>query len=108
MSTPASPTWHVDHGTLAAYADGTATPLAAASVEEHLLSCDDCRLLLGPLVEPAPLDLAWQAIRERVEAPAVGWLERIIHRAGVSFESARLLVAVPAFQGAWLLGLVWT
>ena len=67
MSTPASPTWHVDHGTLAAYADGTATPLAAASVEEHLLSCDDCRLLLGPLVEPAPLDLAWEAIRERVE-----------------------------------------
>ena len=106
MSTPASPTWHVDHGTLAAYADGTATPLAAASVEEHLLSCDDCRLLLGPLVEPAPLDLTWHAIRERVEAPAVGWLERIIHRAGVSFESARLLVAVPAFQGAWLLGLL--
>jgi hypothetical protein len=106
MSTPASPTWHVDHGTLATYADGTATPLTAASVEEHLLGCDDCRLRLGPLMDPAPLDLAWESIRERVEAPAVGWLERILHWLGVSLESARLLVAVPAFQGAWLLGLL--
>jgi hypothetical protein len=52
------------------------------------------------------VDRAWTAIRAHVEAPRPSVAERLIRRWGISTEVARLLVAVPAFRGAWLLGLL--
>jgi hypothetical protein len=51
------------------------------------------------------VDRAWSAIRAHVETPRRSLPERLINRLGISTETARLLVAVPAFRGAWLLGL---
>ncbi len=51
-----------------------------------------------------PLDRAWRAIRAHVEEPRAGLVERLLAALGMSSESARLLAAVPAFRGAWLLG----
>ena len=51
------------------------------------------------------LDLVWDGVRERVEAPAPGPVERVLVGLGLSAETARLLVSVPAMQGAWLVGL---
>ena len=53
-----------------------------------------------------PVDRAWAAIRAHVEAPRRSVAERLVGWFGVSAESARLLAAVPAFRGAWLLGLL--
>ena len=105
MSWQSTPTWHLDETTLRAYVDGHPLSVVGASVEAHLLECPACREHLGELMPHAPVDRAWGAIRAHVEAPRPSVAERVLRRLGVSVESARLLVAVPAFRGAWLLGL---
>ena len=49
---------------------------------------------------------AWEAIRAHVETPRRSVVERLLGRIGVSTETSRLLAAVPAFGGAWLVGVV--
>jgi hypothetical protein len=97
--------WHTEETLLRAYADGRAGPVSAASVEAHLLSCAECRANFGPLMAAEPLDTTWDAIRAAVEAPRRSVMERVLGQLGMSEESARLLIAVPAFRGAWLLGM---
>jgi hypothetical protein len=80
--------------------------MSAASTEAHLVECAACRESFGPLMAAEPLDRAWDGIRATIEAPRRSALERVLGRLGMSGESARLLVAVPAFRGAWLLGML--
>jgi hypothetical protein len=101
-----SATWHVDATALSAYAEGRCTAVAGASIEVHVMGCRSCTSALRDLMPPEPVDRAWQAIRARVEEPRAGVVERLLRLLGVSAESARLLGAVPAFQGAWVLGVV--
>ena len=100
-----SATWHVDATALAAYAEGRCTPVAGASVEVHLMGCRRCTTALRVLMPPEPVDRAWRRVRAHVEEPRAGVVERLLRVLGVSEESGRLLGAVPAFQGAWMLGL---
>jgi hypothetical protein len=100
-----STTWHVDVSTLASYAEGRCTPLVGASVEAHLMSCRSCARALRDVVPPEPVERAWQAIRAHAEEPRPGIVERLLGLLGVSAESARLLGAVPALRGAWILGM---
>jgi hypothetical protein len=51
------------------------------------------------------VDRAWIAVRAHVETPRASLPERLVRGFGVPSETARVLVAVPAFRGAWLLGL---
>lgn len=106
MSWQSTPTWHLDEATLRAYVDGRPLTVVGASVETHLVECSVCRVRLGELMPRQAVDLAWSAIRSHVETPRRSLPERLINRWGVSTEVARLLVAVPAFRGAWLLGLL--
>ena len=62
------------------------------------------RAVLRELMPREPLDRAWRAIRAHVEEPRRRIVERLLVALGMSSESARLLAAVPAFRGAWLLG----
>jgi len=101
-----SPGWHLDEPTLRAYVDGRPLTVVGASVEAHLVDCPDCRGLLGGLMSHRVVDRAWAGIRVRVEAPDRSVAERLVRWCGASAESARLLVAVPAFRGAWLLGML--
>ena len=105
MSRQSTPTWHLDEATLRAYVDGRPLTVVGASVEAHLVDCPDCRMRLGEVMPHEVVDRAWSAIRAHVEAPRRSLPERLIRRLGISTETARLLVAVPAFRGAWLLGL---
>ena len=105
MNGQGTPTWHLDEATLGAYAGGQPLTVVGASVEAHLVDCPSCRSRLGEVMSHEVVDQAWHAIRAHVEAPRHGLGERLIRRLGVSTEAARLLVAVPAFRGAWLLGL---
>ena len=106
MSVPTSPHWHLTEPILRDYATGEALPVAGASVEAHLLACPDCRTRLGAVLPSEPFDLTWSKIREQVEAPDVSVVERLLRHLGMSAESARILAAVPAFRGAWLLGVL--
>jgi len=99
-----SATWHVDVTVLESYAKGRSTPVGGASVEAHLMECPECGAVLRELMPREPLDRAWVAIRAHVEEPRAGVAERLLAVLGLSRDSARLLAAVPAFRGAWLLG----
>jgi hypothetical protein len=68
------------------------------------MDCRACTGALRELMPSEPLDRAWRAIRSHVEEPRAGLVERLLGALGLSSESARLLAAVPAFRGAWLLG----
>ncbi len=98
-----SATWHIDVSVLESYAAGRSTPVGGASVEAHLMDCRECGAVLRELMPREPLDRAWRAIRAHVEEPRAGIVERVLGGLGISSESARLLAAVPAFRGAWLL-----
>jgi hypothetical protein len=98
--------WHVGDAALRGYADGSASAIAGASVEAHLMGCATCRQRLGALIPREPLEKAWEAVRTAMETPRVSVVERLLGWLGVPTESARLLAAVPAFRGAWLLGLL--
>jgi len=100
-----SATWHVDATALASYAEGRCTPVVGASVEAHLMGCRSCSTELRGLMPAEPVERAWQAIRAHVEEPRPGLVEQLMTACGLSTQSARLLGAVPAFRGAWLLGL---
>jgi hypothetical protein len=104
MHTPSA--WHLDDETLRAYADGTPLPVLGPSVEAHLPGCPRCRERFDALVPDASVDLAWRRIRAVVEAPRRSAAERLLHGIGLSAESARLLGAVPALRGAWVLGVL--
>lgn len=103
MSWQSTP-WHLDEATLRAYVDGHPLSIVGASVEAHLVDCPGCRVRLSELVPHQAVDRAWTAIRAHVEAPRRSVAERLLRWCGVSTDSARLLAAVPAFRGAWLLG----
>lgn len=99
-----STAWHADEAALRGLADGTAGPVLAASLESHLMRCETCRAQVNALAFTDSLETVWAGIRERVEEPRPSVVERLLARAGLSRESARLLAAVPAMRGSWLLG----
>lgn len=97
--------WHAGDAALQEFSDGTVGPVMGASVESHLMQCAACRSRLTAITPPEPLDEVWLAIRERVEPEEAGVIERLLGRLGLSHESSRLLAAVPALRGAWVLGM---
>ena len=101
-------TWHLDHELADRYTGGRVNHVLAASVEQHLVACADCRGLIAERspVEPLRLDAVWADIQDRVEAPPVGWIERGLRAVGLSDPTARLLAATPALRGAWLTAVV--
>jgi hypothetical protein len=103
MTTPQDAV-HADLAVLRAYADGSASPVAAASVEEHLMLCARCRALFAPMVPAPPLAETWGRIRAGMETPRPSVAERLATWLGLHPDTARILCAVPAFRGAWLLG----
>lgn len=97
-------TWHLPARQLADYATGQLDHAAAMSVEAHLLNCRACR-------DRMPADEGWLAaqwadLRDTVDQPRPGLVERVLTAAGVNEATAHLLVATPMLYRAWLLGMV--
>jgi hypothetical protein len=89
-------TWHADEETLRSWATGTAAPLLAASVEGHLLRCEDCRRRTSSLsVRPTPEDAVrrWDALADRIDRPR-------------SSSLLRIGLATPGLRTAWLVSLL--
>lgn len=96
--------WHLDRELADRYGSGRVTGALAASVEQHLVGCPDCRGLL--VAEDARLDAVWAGIVEEVHAPRAGWLERALRGLGVTATTARLVAATPSLRGAWVLSVL--
>lgn len=96
--------WHLEQELAERYADGRVSPVLAASVEQHLLACADCRGRVP--ADEQRLDAVWAEVLETVEAPRVGLLERTLRSLGVSDATSRLVAATPSLRGAWLTGVL--
>lgn len=96
--------WHLDTDLAGRYAGGTLGSVLTASVEQHLVACDECRALLAPHVETTRLDAVWSEVLERVEQPRRTLLERVLGGLGVGDATARLVAATPSLRGAWVMG----
>jgi hypothetical protein len=105
MTIKRSGEWHAGDAALEEFSDGTIGPVMGASVETHLMQCAECRARLTAITPPGPLDEVWLAIRETIEPDAPSLIERLLVRGSLSAESGRLLAAVPALRGSWVLGM---
>jgi len=104
MAMMASTAWHAGEDLLAAYTQGTLDPVGAASVEQHLLRCAECRAAVRDHVDPAPLALAWSAVRDAVEIPPQPLVVRLARRLRLSEPTSVLLAATATLRTAWLVG----
>lgn len=104
--------WHVDEMALRRWIDGTDSLPQSASVEQHLLGCPECRdrvvasMAALPATRPVDLEVAWSRVRDAIELPRPSVGERVLRRLGLPAADARLVVAAPAFRGAWVGGVL--
>ena len=94
--------WHVDDAALARWVEGTDGSITGASVEQHLLSCAECRAKVP--AEPV-VEQVWARVQDVVEMPRESRLEQLLRRIGLPPADARIVAVSPAFRGAWLVGL---
>lgn len=98
-------TWHVAPTTLDSWISGDVTSVSAASVEQHLLACADCRAVVADRVASAPpldLDGVWSQVADRVEPPRPNAISRAMRRLGVREPDALVVGVAPAFTAAWI------
>jgi hypothetical protein len=100
--------WHMDEPILDRYAGGTLGGASMYSVEAHLVGCARCRGELSRRVDASRVDRIWAGVRDLVEAPRTGPLERILVRAGVPAHVARLLMATPVLRPSWIVSVAAT
>jgi hypothetical protein len=94
--------WHLESAMIDAYRDGDVSPAIAASLEAHVVACDECRRLITQRVDATRATNNWSAIAERVDAPRRNGVERLLTRLGVRDHIARLIVMTPTFRVAWV------
>ena len=75
--------WHLDDDTLRRYVERADSLAEGASVEQHLLSCDPCRVRVNAVAsapELSVIDLAmvWDRTRDAIEVPQPSFFERVL------------------------------
>jgi len=96
--------WHITDDQLAAFGGGTLDPVAASSVETHLVACDACRSVLrqhAADVEDAAIrrERIWASIGDRIDRPTRmwpgrGWLQATVGAPSLFVATAALVVAL--------------
>jgi hypothetical protein len=100
--------WHADDAQLTAFRDGTLAPIAAASLEAHLIGCARCRTALAHATvgdATGRRDRIWHAIEDRIDRPSHDWrgqwwLQTTIGTPSLVWASVALLLtllAIPLF-----------
>lgn len=99
---------HVEMTLLRAYAGGDVDAAHAFSVEAHVVECSHCQAAVSAFVPVVRLERGWLEIEDRLDAPRVGVVERLLVRVGVAPHVARLLGTTPSMRASWLLALAIT
>lgn len=96
--------WHATDDELGAYSASTASPVLAASVDAHLIGCEECRRSLGRISTLTDTERRWTALADAIDRPSPSLLERLgLLRAGRVRTAA---LASPALRWAWATALV--
>jgi len=96
--------WHLDDDALRRYVERTDSLAEGTSVEQHLLSCEQCRARVTVAVDVIDLAAVWDRTRDTVEVPRPSAFERLLRSAGLPAHEARLVAVASAFRGVWLTG----
>ena len=94
--------WHVDEVTAARYVERTIDPAVAASIDAHLMACDECRATMNASVDAVALAAVWAGINDTLDTPRLGWVERALHAAGCSDVTSRIVAATTRTRVAYL------
>jgi hypothetical protein len=96
--------WHVPDPLLTRFARNPETldDDTAASIEEHVVRCAECRSAVHHAVDPAELASSWDLVADHIDRPAATVVERALQLIGMHDGMARLVSATPALSGAWL------
>ena len=96
--------WHVSDEALGSWVDGTAGPVAGASVEQHLGRCERCRGVVASLVPADDVPGSWEAILEAVELPPPSLGVRLMTRVGLGPADRAVVDTAPVLRIGWLVG----
>jgi hypothetical protein len=94
--------WHLGDDLLRRYVTQTDSVAEGASVEQHLLACQDCRARVGAAAGVIDQAAVWDRTRDRLELPRPSAFERLLQWAGLPAHEARLVAVAGAFRGVWL------
>ena len=97
-------TWHVDASTLGAWVEGTSGPIVSASIEQHLVRCEQCRAAVAGLVRIEDVPGDWDDVLAEVSGGA-GPVEHVLDRLGLQAGDAVVVGAAPVLRIAWSAGL---
>jgi hypothetical protein len=95
--------WHIDPPLLDRYLAGHLDPAGSASIEAHVVACEECRAAIAGQLRDPVLDAAWNTVADRVDTASQPWLVRALRRLGVDDATARLVRATPAFTLSFIL-----
>lgn len=100
-------TWHPSADALDVYVSGAVPVSQVWSIEAHVTSCEQCRLVAGSqLGDASRLDAIWDEVVDRVDAPKPRMFERLLLLVGVPGHLTRLLGATPSLTVPWLLAVL--
>ncbi len=96
--------WHAPAAALTDFATDpeSVEPTVAASLELHLLQCNECRAVVAAAASPFAAAASWDAVADRIDRPKPSLVERLLRRLGVTDTVARLVGATRPLQVAWL------
>ncbi|MET1059229.1 MAG: hypothetical protein ABWX84_06510 [Nocardioides sp.] len=98
--------WHADAAALRDYTAGR-TPLpVTASLEAHLVRCDECRAILRADADRGRHAAVWDRVVDDVLVGPESRAERLAMRLGLSERDAMIAGSAPRVRGAWLLGVL--
>lgn len=97
-------TWHAPSDTLVQFARSPETidEVMAASVEQHLVACAECRAVVAGATDSALLRRSWAEIVDVIDQPHQNHLERLLDRGGMPTHLARIVGSTPQLRVAWL------
>ncbi len=96
-------TWHLDEVAAVEYTDRSTDPAIAASVETHLMACEQCRALVNSNVDAPTLAAVWGEIEDLLDVPRLGWIERAMLAIGCSTSTARIVAATTRARWSYLI-----
>jgi hypothetical protein len=95
-------TWHVDQMTAAHYSVRGTDAADAASVEAHLMACDECRTMMNGYADDAVLAAVWADVNDTLDAARLGWIERALRAVGCSDATSRIVAATTRARWAYV------